>query len=253
MMDGQWHVNGYFDSTKLTGLYEAAQRRESTRLFAAAPCAEKWSALLATADRFALPGMRIALGMCDTSLFQPLMGLFMKFENVQRFAAIITQDASPQSLVNAGVSGELFLLHAVELGLGGCWVSGTFKRGQVGLRLQEGEKIVALLALGEPKHASQPPLTRKRKPMVELCPEYDALPPALREVADYIQIAPSAMNLQPWRIARMGDAAVTVTVGIARLRLDLGIGVCHALLALGSTPAHFSLSPDGMAVTITLL
>ena len=61
------------------------------------------------------------------------------------------------------------------------------------------------------------------------------------------------MNLQPWRITRMGDAAVTVTVGIARLRLDLGIGVCHALLALGSTPAHFSLSPDGMAVTITLL
>ena len=43
MMDGQWHVNGYFDSTKLTGLYEAAQRRESTRLFAAAPCAEKWA------------------------------------------------------------------------------------------------------------------------------------------------------------------------------------------------------------------
>ena len=252
-MDGQWNVNGYFDETKLTGLYEAAPRRESTRLFAAAPCTEQWNALLTAADHYALPGMRIALGMCDTSLFQPLMGLLMKFENVQRFAAIITQDAQPQSLVNAGISGEMFMLHAVELGLGGCWVSGTFKRGQVGLHLKADEKIVALLALGVPKQPPQLPLTRKRKPMAELCPQYDALPSALREAADYIRIAPSAMNLQPWRITCAGDKAITLTVGVSRLRLDLGIGVCHALVALGSTPAQLSLSADGMAATIALL
>ena len=63
-----------------------------------------------------------------------MMGLLMKFENVQRFAAVIVQEGDPKNVVNAGISGEMFLLKAVELGLGGCWVSGTFKRGQVGLK-----------------------------------------------------------------------------------------------------------------------
>lgn len=252
-MAGNWNLNGFFDGTKLTGLYEAAQRRESTRLFAAAPTTEQWNALLTAADELALPGMRIALGICENSLFQPMMGLLIKFENVQRFAAVITTDTQPQSVVNAGISGKMFLLRAVELGLGGCWVSGTFKRGQVGIKLREGEKLVSLLTLGIPKQPPEPPIHRKRKELTAICPDFDTLHPALREVAQYIHIAPSAMNLQPWRISRLSDTAVTVAISAAALRLDLGIALCHALLALGNTPAMFSLDEAGTTATIELL
>ncbi len=252
-MAGQWNLNGYYDPAKLTDLYEAVRRRESTRLFAAAPCAEKWNALLAAADSLALPGVRIALGICDNSLFQPLFGLLMKFENVQRFAAVITQDAQAETLVNAGVSGEMFMLRAVALGLGGCWVSGTFKRGQVGIHTKDGEKIVSLIALGVPKRMPEPPLARKRKPVTEICPHYEEMPPALREVAEYIRVAPSAVNLQPWRITPAGENAINIAVSLPRLRLDLGIAMCHALLALGSTPAQFMLDETGMSATLTLL
>jgi len=253
-MAGNWRLNGFYDATKLTGLFEAAQRRESCRAFAAAPDTQQWNALLAAADELAMPGARIALGMCDNSLFQPALGsLFVKFENVQRFAAVIVTDGQPRSAVNAGVSGEMFLLRAVELGLGGCWVSGTYRRGQVGLKTQDGERIAALIALGRPRKLPSLPIRRKRKDIFALCPQFDALNSAFKEIAQYVQIAPSAMNLQPWRMKTINDAAVTVSVGMAAQRLDLGIGMCHALLALGSTPALFSLAENGQSADIELL
>ena len=252
-MSNHWRLNGFYDISKLTGLFEAAQRREACRLFSAAPTSEQWTSLLAAADELAMPGVRIALGICDTSLFQPLLGLFQKFENVQRFAAVIARDGSPQSAVDAGVSGEMFLLRAVELGLGACWVSVSFKRGQVGIKLAEGEKLLAVIALGIPKQEPKLPVVRKRKDIAVICPEADSLAPALREAADYVRIAPSAMNLQPWRFACDGGQSLRLWVGAGAQRLDLGIALSHALLALGSTPAAFALDEDATGATLTLL
>jgi nitroreductase len=253
-MAGSWRLNGFYDVTKLTGLFEAAQRRESCHAFAAAPDTAQWNELLAAAGSLAMPGVRIALGMCDNSLFRPLVGsLFVKFENVQRFAAVIVTDGEPRSVVNAGVSGEMFMLRAVELGLGGCWVSGTYRRGQVGLKTGEREKIVALIALGRPKKLPDMPIRRKRRDIFAFCPEFDSLPSVFKEIVQYVQIAPSAVNLQPWRIKRIGDKSVSISVGSGAQRLDLGIGMCHAMLALGNTHALFSLAENGQSATVELL
>lgn len=252
-MASNWYINGFYDKNSLSGLFEATRRRVSCRSYAAAPSTEQWNSLLSAADTLALPGVRIALGLCDNSLFQPLFGLLMKFENVQRFAAIIVTDDQNKSIVNAGVSGEMFMLRAVELGLAGCWVSGTYKRGQVGLKVREGEKIVALIALGIPKVSTQEPVQRKRKALSVLCPDMDSLSPAFKEVVEYVQIAPSAMNQQPWRMQLAGPTVLTLSIGLPLMRLDLGIAVSHALLALGNTPAQFSLDADAQNVTIELL
>jgi len=253
-MVNHWRLNGFFDSTKLTGLFEAAQRRESCRSFSAAPDSDQWRELMTAANELAMPGVRIALGICENSLFQPPLGsLFVKFENTQRFAAIITTDAQPRSVVNAGVSGEMFLLRAVELGLGGCWVSGTYRRAQVGIRTEASEKIVSLIALGRPKVLPDLPLRRKRRDIAVLCPEFEKLSFTFREIAQYVQIAPSAVNMQPWRMKLEGDKTLSISVSGAGHRLNLGIGMCHALLALGNTPALFSLREDGLKATIELL
>ncbi|HNW87899.1 MAG TPA: nitroreductase family protein [Candidatus Limiplasma sp.] len=252
-MVGTWNINGFYDNTKLTSLFEAVQRRESCRLFAAAPSAENWNVLLTAADELAMPGVRIALGICENSLFQPMLGLFQKFENVQRFAAIILTENTPRAAVNAGVCGEMFLLRAVELGMGGCWVTGTYKRGQVGIQVHGEEKLAALMPLGNPKNPPELPLSRKRKEIAALCPEYDTLSPALKEVVQLVHIAPSAMNLQPWSIKAVHPATLTITVNLAMQRLDLGIAVCHALLALGTTPALFTLDDAGQSATLELL
>ena len=171
---------------------------------------------------------------------------------MQRFAAIIVTESTPRALVNAVFAAKCSCWRAVELGwrlLG----YGTYKRSQVGLKVREGEKLVAMMPLGNPKTPPQPPLSRKRKDVAEFCPEYDSLCPVFKEIVQLVRVAPSAMNLQPVRFKLLNPSTITLTVGSAMHRLDLGIAICHAMLALGSTPALFSLEDSGLTATLELL
>ena len=252
-MPQYWLLNGHFDPAKTQGLYEAIDRRESCRCFLSAPSTQQWESVKLSAEAFALPGVRIVLGLCENALFLPFGGLLMKFENVQRFAAVLTLDDNPESIVNAGISGEMLMLDAVQKGLGGCWVAGTYKHKEVGLSLAEGEKIRALIALGVPKENPSLPLQRKRKPLSSICSlNFEQAPPAFLEVARAVQKAPSAINLQPWRLAFTPENSLSIAVKRPAQRLDLGIAISHAVLAMGSTPVQYHLSEDGLSARLTL-
>ncbi|MEG1195469.1 MAG: nitroreductase family protein [Clostridia bacterium] len=246
-----WPLNDFYSPEKSTSLFEAIPRRQSCRCFLSAPSTEQWNALGSAAKAYALPDVRIALGLCDTALFQPFMGLFMKFENVQRYAAIITRSTSPQSIVDAGVSGEMLMLHAVSIGLAGVWVAGTYKKSALSLALEAGEQLVALIALGVPAQAPDAPVLRKRKPLSKLLEnDFSAAPIALREAAKAVLSAPSALNRQPWRMRYEPQGLLYLRTPSASL--DLGIATAHVLLALGKTPALFTLSGDGATVCVAI-
>lgn len=253
-LETTWPINDFYNPVETASLFEAISHRQSCRRFHSAPSTQQWNDLNAAAGRLALPGSRLALGLCNTTLFQPFFGLFMKFENVQRYAAVIAKDDQAQSVVNAGVSGEMLMLYAVSLGLAGVWVAGTYKRKDVTLALSPGERIVALIALGVPLQPAKPPLSRKRKALRELCQgDLPGVPAALREIPPAVQAAPSALNAQPWRMRYEPDHALSLRVTGSAKRLDLGIATAHAVLALGKTPALFTLSDDGLTVRISLL
>lgn len=252
-MAQDWRLNGYFDPNKMKDLYETISERESCRSFASAPSSEQWSGLLASADAFALPGARIALGMCNNALFQPFFGLLMKFDNVQRFAAVFATEGNAESVINAGISGEMLMLDAVKRGLGGVWVAGTYKHKDVGIKLREGEKLCALIALGVPKQRPSLPLKRKRKQISDICStNFTDAPSAFREVARAVQAAPSAMNLQPWQLTYEPEGKLTISIKRASQRLDFGIALCHAVLAMGNTSARYTLSEDGLSASLQL-
>lgn len=252
-VDQNWSLNGFYDAGQLTGLYEAISLRESCRSFASAPTEEQWALLQSAAENLALPATRIALGMCDNSLFQPFGGMLIKFENVQRYAAVIVKDEKPESMVNAGIGGEMFMLAAVQAGLGGVWVMGTYKRGKLDVKLEEGETVKALIALGVPTQPPVPPLQRKRKEISQICATgFEQAPACFREVAMVVRVAPSAMNVQPWRLTYVPENMLDIEVRRPMQRIDLGIALCHAVLALGQTPATFSLSPDGLSARLTV-
>jgi len=215
------------------------------------PASEQWNELKCAAETFSLPGTRIILAECDNALFSPFFGLLMKFENTQRFAAIITTDDKAESIVNAGICGEMLMLSAVSQGLGGVWVAGTYKRKDTNINLAEGETIRALIALGIPADTlrgirrdaaeNQPssPANRKRKPLAQICSaNFSEAPAIFQEAAVAVQAAPSAMNMQPWQLAyEPGESANTLSICVKRpsQRLDLGIAVCHAMLAFTSS------------------
>jgi hypothetical protein len=171
---------------------------------------------------------------------------------------------SPMYLEDFGYSMEKIILSATEIGLGTCWLGGTFKKSRFAEKacIDENTEIPAVTAIGyiaERKTVIEK-LTRvsagsdKRKSVRELFFNHE-----LKEidsefysspygtVLEMVRIAPSASNKQPWRIVRgrsekdfhlFLERTKGYNVKIKRYdlsdlqRIDMGIAMCHFDLAV---------------------
>ena len=241
-MDDSCALNGFFAPAQRERYLAAVSRRRSVRSYLGDPDVSRISALNYAAARVALPGVRIALGEGDPSALYRRFPFVEAIGGSRRYAAVITDDSVPRAALHAGISGEAFVLEAVSMGLGTCWVA-AFKRGGVSVPLEEGERVRALIALGQPNEESAP---RKRKKLTEICTSDPAAWPLWAyNAAENVRIAPSAVNLQPWRLSYAGR-----TLMLSALRdspLDLGIAVLHMTLGAGDKP-HFIRWEDGKNV-----
>lgn len=167
--------------------------------------------------------------------------------------------AGPYALEDYGYLMEGLVLRATSLGLGSCWLGGSFTRSRFAARLALGhdELMPAVVAIGYPDGArrNQDRLIRtvaagdRRLPWshlffdggwsTSLAPE--AVGP-YAEPLELLRIAPSASNKQPWRIVRTPGAwhfylqrtpNYPPAVGRLLLRIadlqrsDMGIAMCH--------------------------
>ena len=210
-------------------LRQAALVRTSCRSFAGAPDTAAFAALSYVVGRCALPGARLVLTPVDESLFTGTILGMGRITGCKMAAVVIACGTEALCRVNAGILGEAFVLEATALGLGTCWVSGTYRRKQIRLPMQENETVLAVIAVGVPEKPLQAPENRRRKPLDKLM---NAVPAdgMMLDAAKLVQIAPSAMNMQPWRMEALpGAFALTIS---DRALLDGGIALCHAELAL---------------------
>jgi nitroreductase len=183
--------------------------------------------------------------------------------------------AAPRAgrLEDAGYLFERLILHATTLGLGTCWLAGTFYRHRFGEQagLAETEFIPAVSPMGFPartrslkEHLIRAGVhAHDRKPWRELF--FDAAPgmPLTAQNAgryadalEAVRRAPSASNKQPWRIVRDGSAfrfllnrtpGYGSALGFDVQRLDMGIAMSHfeiAALAAG-LGGHWEIEPAG--------
>lgn len=163
---------------------------------------------------------------------------------------------APRDMEDFGYLMEAAILGMTDLGLGTCWLGGTFKRTDYGRRInvRSDETVPAITPVGYPaeNRAITDRLIRwsagsnKRKAPEELFFENDfshpvndlnALPWA--DAFQAVRMAPSASNLQPWRllIERKSGTVhffLTRSRGYDRLiraadlqRIDMGIAMCH--------------------------
>ncbi len=166
--------------------------------------------------------------------------------------------AGKQDLEAYGYRLEQIVLAATDLGLGTCWLGGTFNKSAFArkIALQAGERIPAILAIGlmdDETQARQGVIRQrvnghKRIPWEELFFDGDWGLPLAREHAgiyatalEMVRVAPSASNKQPWRIVQVESAfhfylqrtpgyrsLMTRLVRIDDMqRLDMGIAMCH--------------------------
>ena len=228
-----------FNPLQRKRLSAALWKRASCRSYIAAPSPADWASLAYAAGRYEMPGARLILARVDEGFFTGTLLGMGRITGCTTIAAVVASSAHPLSRIHAGVLGEAFVLEAASLGLGTCWVSGTYKKRMLELPLYEGEAILSVIAVGVPAPGSTNPAFRRRKPLEKLCGgNYKAWPEELQRAAQAVQAAPSAMNLQPWLMNLTGDRFILD--GSDRALLDLGIALCHAELML-TTPHHWHL------------
>lgn len=147
---------------------------------------------------------------------QPLKGFSKSygiFENPRNYMAAVVDTSTPNIMERAGYFAEQFVIKAVELGLGTCFVGGTYKESLVRAQLRAGERILFLVVVGYPKEKARPMAKfmvsfahrKKMNPSQFFVPEseYEAAIrayPFLQEGLEGVACAPSALNKRPARV-----------------------------------------------------
>jgi hypothetical protein len=177
-----------------------------------------------------------------------------------------------------GYRMEMIVLKAADLELGTCWLGGNFTRGSFTKKAgaARGETLPAVTSVGFPyekKSMAQVEQTRKRLAWKDLFFMDDFSTPLTEEEAglfagslEMVRLAPSARNLQPWRIVKQGkefhffmqrykgyhELVIPFITGIADLqRVDMGIALAHFDCAVkdAGLPGRWDVLKPGLAVT----
>lgn len=242
---------GFFSNAQIARWQQAIAPRFSCRSFKGPADTEQLSALHYLLGRAQLPGQRIQILPCDSSRAFFALPLVGGIEYASHLAAVIIDKREPRARWHAGIAGEALTLEATHLGLGSCWVSGSYRRSALDLQLDPHEKLAAVIPFGQIAQKEQEAVRRPRKPLKALCLEDPAAWPFWAyEAAENVRLAPSAVNLQPWRFAFAGS---TLMLSGRRFgSLDYGIAALHLLCGLHGRKASWRFAADQKSLLIQL-
>lgn len=181
-------------------------------------------------------GLHIQL-VCDRpEPFASLSKSYGMLKGVRNYLVFAGPAGDPFLSEKCGYFGEQIILTATAMGLGTCWVGGTFDRKSCLCHLQEGEQLVCVAAIGHTPEArsGREKLIRrvtghKSKSVAELASGLSHAPSWFMSGMAAVQRAPSARNRQPVRFVKKRDNSVEVhlTEDSAMTRIDLGIAKLH--------------------------
>ncbi len=255
---------------------ELIEKRFSCRAYTAQPIATKTQARLrnsiatvsASTMPFATP-LRFELIAASAEDRAALKGLGT-YGFIRGASGFIVGAAERRAkdLEDFGYAMESLILASTDVGLGSCWLGGTFTRSSFAKRIQTSgdEHIPAVTAVGyaaDPERARRGLLRRvtrgaNRLPWESLFFDRTFGMPLTRDCAgrfapvlELVRLGPSASNKQPWRVVKDDEAwhfylertlgypgsLVTKLLGTRDSafpdiqRVDMGIAICHFDLA----------------------
>ena len=183
------------------------------------------------------------------------LGTYGVIKGAQDFiAASVSKDEL--SLEALGYSFEELVLYATSLGLGTCWLGGTFDHNSfaTAMNLKAGEVIPCISPIGYPvgkkrfleSIMSKVVKSDQRMDWSKLYFQQGFTQPLTKEEAgeyafplEMMRLAPSAVNKQPWRVIKDKDIyhfykESTLKKDEEKVdiqRVDMGIGACHFHMA----------------------
>jgi nitroreductase len=211
---------------------EAIDERRSRRLYLTKPIdATILSALLNKIDQYnAESGLSIRFIEDGSAAFSNLRKSYGLFSGVRSLLVMAGPKNTPHLKEKVGYFGEMLVLEATILGLGTCWVGGTFDTKNPIFQLTDNETLVCVIPVGFVETLSfkermvHQMVAGKSKSIEQLLNSDSKLPDGMLEAFKAVQKAPSAANRQPVRFRYGNGVLTTFTDDDGKFNLvDLGI------------------------------
>lgn len=158
---------------------------------------------------------------------------------------LLAYGSDEDSALTAGFRFEQIVLKAWQMGLGTCWIAGTFKESRFSTGeswpTNESLRIICPVGVAAKQRVMEKIMrfavgSHNRRPFSELFFTDNFLNPlpedsSFAESLQMLRLAPSATNAQPWRILVDRDKVLFYCkVKNSLSFVDMGIGICHFYL-----------------------
>lgn len=239
---------------------EISQKRKSVRTYIDKPLEKEdikklndYIDLISNEEHPFSAKVRIKLFEVNKEINSKDLGTYGVIKGAKTYLGVAVNEC-PDAMEAVGYVFEKLVLYAASIGLGTCWLGGTFNRGEFAkaMKITENEFFPIASPIGYPaaKNHTVDKIMRKaikadsRKTFTDLFFEKSTTSPLSAEnaeeyadILECVRLAPSAKNAQPWRVVKDGDSfhfyeKKTIPSSNHDIqRLDIGIAGCHFDLA----------------------
>lgn len=212
-------------------IFEAMEKRHSVRQYIEKPLGAEEA--LALSEEIKLcneeGGLHIQLVKDEPKAFSGFMAHYGKFSGVTNYIALVGPKG-PDLDEKCGYYGERLVLKAQELGLNTCWVALTYSKIPGAFKVEKGEALTVVIALGYGKTEGVP---HKSKAPEEVSNVSANSPEWFKNGVRAALLAPTAVNQQKFYFT-LENGKVTAKAKTAFYsRVDLGIAKYHFELGAG--------------------
>ena len=220
-------------------ILEEMKRRHSVRQYKDEPLTD--GEIMALNEEIAQinaeSGLKIQLVTNEPSAFKTRIAKYGKFEGVSNYLAIVGAK-SKQLCELSGYYGERLVLFAHRMGLATCWVGIGYKVVSEAFEIEDGEKLVLLIAIGHGRHRGLP---RKSKAVCEVSNADADSPEWFTLGVKAALTAPTAINQQKFYFTLNPDGTVSAKAKFGPYsKVDLGIVKYHFELCAGKENFTFA-------------
>lgn len=198
-------------------------------------------------------GLNIKIVMDDGEAFAPAKSYGM-LSGVSHYFAMISKADDPDGDEKIGYYGESLVLLATRLGLGTCWIGGTYDKDLCHVEVADDEVFRLAIVFGNVKQkesfkekAIVKTVKRNCKEIKDMLNAYGTPPNWVVDGVRYVVKAPSAQNRQPVSFYCDGeDVSARVKCDKEYDLVDLGIAKLH--FEIGARNGSWEFGNGGMFV-----
>ena len=205
---------------------EAIKARRSIRKYKEGPIPQEQVLLLQEKIRELneISGLHMQLVLDHPETFRHFLVHYGGFRNAQHYVALVGK-ANEELEKRCGYFGEQLVLFAQTLGLGTCWIGGTFSKKKTVFSVDEGEKLCLIISIGVPDEEGH---VHKSKPFDAVAETAGGMPKWFRNGVEAALLAPTAINQQKFRFELEENGQVRIVMGKGPfIHVDEGILQYH--------------------------